>query len=44
MVSIVDSYIGLSVYADIHYLSRLVGEELAISGVQVTVNPSARAG
>ena len=40
VVSIVDTYIGLAVYADIHYLSRLVGEELAISGVQVTADPT----
>ena len=43
VVSIVDTYIGLSVYADIHYLSRLVGEELAVSGVQVMANPTRRA-
>lgn len=39
VVSIVDTYIGLTVYADLHYLSRLLGEELAISGVQVMADP-----
>lgn len=42
VVNIVDTYIGLSVYADIHYLSRLIGEELAVSGVQVTADPTPR--
>jgi putative ABC transport system permease protein len=40
VVEIADSFMGLGVYADIDYLSRLVGEELAITGVQVTTNPS----
>jgi putative ABC transport system permease protein len=40
VVSIVDTYIGLAVYADIHYLSRLIGEDLAMSGVQVTIDPT----
>jgi putative ABC transport system permease protein len=34
-----DSYIGLAVYADIRYLSRLMGEELAVTGVQLAVEP-----
>lgn len=38
-----DAYLGLAVYADIHYLSRLVHEELAVSGVQLAVNPSREA-
>jgi putative ABC transport system permease protein len=33
-----DSYIGMAVYADIHYLSRLVGEELAVTGVQLAID------
>ena len=39
-----DSYIGLAVYADIHYLSRLMGEELAVNGVQLALQktPDAR--
>jgi putative ABC transport system permease protein len=35
---IADSYFGLTVYADIHYLSRLVGEESALSGVQLSLD------
>jgi putative ABC transport system permease protein len=31
---------GTSVYADITYLSRLVGEELAMTGVQLAVQPN----
>jgi putative ABC transport system permease protein len=34
-----DSYIGMAVYANIDYLSRLVGEEFAITGVQLQVDP-----
>lgn len=40
VVNITDSYIGLAVYADIEYLSRLVNEEYALSGVQLKVHPS----
>ncbi|HET6884074.1 MAG TPA: ABC transporter permease [Pirellulales bacterium] len=39
VVEIADSYLGLTVYADIHYLSRMVHEELALSGVQLSVDP-----
>lgn len=35
---IADSYYGLTVYADIHYLSRLVYEESALSGVQLALD------
>lgn len=38
---ITDAFLGMSVYADIHYLSRLVGEELVVSGVQLKTNNSA---
>ena len=38
-----DAYLGLAVYADIHYLSRLVREELAVTGVQLSVNPTPEA-
>ncbi len=38
-----DSYIGMAVYADIHYLSRLMGESLALNGVQLAVDPSPQA-
>ena len=34
-----DSYIGMAVYADIGYLSSLVGEEYALNGVQLAVDP-----
>jgi putative ABC transport system permease protein len=34
-----DSYIGMAVYANIDYLSRLVGEEFALTGVQFQVDP-----
>ncbi len=45
VVEISDSYLGTAVYADIQYLSRLVDEEFAISGVQLAVdrNPVHRA-
>jgi len=39
VVEIVDSYIGMSVYADQRYLSRLWGEELAVTGAQLLVQP-----
>ena len=39
VADIADSYIGVAVYADIHYLSRLMNEELAITGVQLKVRP-----
>jgi putative ABC transport system permease protein len=32
---IADSYMGLAVYAEIHYVSRLVGEEFAMSSAQL---------
>ncbi len=38
VVEISDGYLGTSVYADINYLSRLVGEEFAVSGVQLAVD------
>ncbi len=39
VAEVIDSYVGLSVYADIHYLSRLISEELAVTGVQITADP-----
>ncbi len=39
VVEIADSYIGIAVYANINYLSRLIGEELATSAVQLQVDP-----
>lgn len=38
VVEIADSYLGATVYADIGYLSRLVGEETALSGVQLALD------
>jgi putative ABC transport system permease protein len=38
VVSITDGYLGTAVYADIRYLSRLVDEELALSGIQLAVD------
>ena len=38
-----DSYIGMAVYANIGYLSRLMGESLAINGVQLAVEPDPHA-
>jgi len=40
VASIVDCYVGLSCYADLRYLSRIVGEARAINGVQVSLNPA----
>jgi putative ABC transport system permease protein len=39
VVHIVDGYIGLAVYADWHYLNRLVDEAAALNGVQLAVDP-----
>jgi putative ABC transport system permease protein len=39
VVAIADSYIGLSVYAEINYLSRLIDEEFALTGVQLEMDP-----
>ncbi|HVW36813.1 MAG TPA: ABC transporter permease, partial [Pirellulales bacterium] len=38
-----DGYLGLAVYADFDYLSRLIHEEWAVTGVQLAVNPSREA-
>ncbi len=38
VAEITDSYVGSAVYADIHYLSRLVGEEMALNGAQLSVD------
>ncbi len=38
VVNIVDGYLGMSVYADIHYLNRLINEEYAVSGVQLALD------
>ncbi len=38
VVSLVDGYLGLSVYADRQYLNRLIGEESAVTSVQLLVD------
>jgi len=38
VVAISDGYLGTSVYTDIHYLSGLIGEELAVTGVQLATD------
>ncbi|MCH7727858.1 MAG: ABC transporter permease, partial [Planctomycetes bacterium] len=38
---IADSYMGLTVYADIHYLSHAVGESFAMNGAQLLTNGNA---
>ncbi len=45
VAEISDSYLGIAVYADIRYLSRLIGEELALTGVQLATDrdPARRA-
>ncbi len=40
IVQINDSYLGLSVYANIEYLSRMLGEELVMTGVQLELEHS----
>ncbi|MGD8452174.1 MAG: ABC transporter permease [Phycisphaerae bacterium] len=40
VASVVDSYIGLSCYANLDYLSSLVGESRAVNGLQLLVNPA----
>ncbi len=39
IISIVDSYLGMECYADTRYLSRIVGESVAVNSVQLAVNP-----
>ncbi len=41
VLRLADSFFGTAVYADIRYLSRLVGEETALSGVQLAVDRDA---
>ncbi len=42
VVSVADGYLGLSCYANLQYLSRLIGEEDVLTGVQLKVNPDQR--
>ncbi len=39
VVEISNSYIGMGVYCNIYFLSRLMDEEMLVSGVQLTVDP-----
>jgi len=41
VVEIADSYMGTAVYADIEYLSRLLGEEFVMTGVQLKTDRKA---
>ncbi len=43
VVEISDSYLGTAVYADIDYLSRLVGEEFALTDVQLAMDTDLQA-
>lgn len=36
---IADSFLGIAVYADLEFLSRLINEEAAVTGVQLMVEP-----
>jgi putative ABC transport system permease protein len=40
VVQITDSFLGMSVYAELDYLSRLLGSELALTGAQLSLNNS----
>lgn len=42
VVRISDDYLGLSVYTNINYLSRLIGETKAVNAVQLKTNPAPR--
>ena len=42
VVEISESFLGSNVYADLRYLSRLMDEEFAMTGVQLSVNPEPR--
>ena len=41
VTAIADSYMGLAAYANIHYLSRQVNEELVVTGAQLRVSRDA---
>lgn len=40
VASVVESFLGMDCYADARYLSRVVGESLAVNSVQLAVNPA----
>ncbi|NIP84086.1 MAG: FtsX-like permease family protein, partial [Planctomycetales bacterium] len=37
---IAEGYLGMSVYADLEFMSRLMGEELAVNALQLKTNPA----
>ncbi len=39
VAAIADSFLGIAVYADYDFLSRLVGEEATVTGVQLLIEP-----
>jgi len=39
VAEVTDSFLGVAVYADLEYLSSLVGEDLAMNAVQLQVDP-----
>ncbi|MFK7778301.1 MAG: ABC transporter permease [Gimesia sp.] len=43
VIKIIDSYLGLTVYADFHYLNRLMGETDSLNRVQLKTDPRAAA-
>ncbi len=42
VAEVVDSFLGLDCYADLGYLSRIVGESISIKSVQLSVNAAER--
>lgn len=43
VMKIIDSYLGLSVYADYQYLNRLMGESSSVTSVQLKTDPGPHA-
>lgn len=43
VAAVAKTYIGVGAYADLHYLSELVGEAAAINGLQMRVDPAHQA-
>jgi len=40
VASTIDVFVGLECYANLHYLSRIVGEAMAVNSIQLAVNPT----
>jgi putative ABC transport system permease protein len=38
VASVVESFLGMDCYADVRYLSRIVGEAMAVNSIQLSVN------